>query len=83
MKKYIQGLSLVVLFALGQAAMKKQPNESKVTLIDGSWNPGEGGSVTTQPHPLNRPFGVDFDFNRPSTWPRFTRWRPPEWPPPR
>jgi len=61
MKKYIQGLSLVALFALGQAAMAKQPNESKVTLIDGSWNPGEGGSVTTQPHPLNRPFGVDFD----------------------
>jgi len=61
MKKYIQGLSLFALFALGQAAMAKQPNESKVTLIDGSWNPGEGGSVTTQPHPLNRPFGVDFD----------------------
>jgi len=61
MKKYIQGLSLVALFALGQAAMAKQPNESKVTLIDGSWNPGEGGSMTTQPHPLNRPFGVDFD----------------------
>ena len=61
MKKYIQGLSLFALFALGQAAMAKQPNESKVTLIDGSWNPGEGGSVATQPHPLNRPFGVDFD----------------------
>mgnify|MGYP000078829725 FL=1 len=61
MKKYIQGLSLVALLVLGQAAMAKQPNESKVTLIDGSWSPGEGGPVTTQPHPLNRPFGVDFD----------------------
>ncbi len=61
MKKYIQGLSLVALLVLGQAAMAKQPNESKVTLIDGSWNPGEAGQVTTQANPLNRPFGVDFD----------------------
>ena len=36
MKKYIQGLSLVALLVLGQAAMAKQPNESKVTLIDGN-----------------------------------------------
>ena len=56
MKKYIQGLSLVALLVLGQAAMAKQPNESKVTLIDCSWSPGEGGPVTTQANPLNRPF---------------------------
>ena len=61
MKKSIKGLSLVALLALGQAATAKPPDESKVTLIDGSWSPGEGGPVTTQPHPLNRPFGVDFD----------------------
>ena len=35
--------------------------EPKVSLIYGSWNPGEGGPVTTQPNPLNQPFGVDFD----------------------
>ena len=35
--------------------------EPKVTLIDGSWNPGERGPVTTRPNPLHRPFGVDFD----------------------
>ena len=35
--------------------------ELKVTLIDGSWNPGEGCAVTTRPNPLHRPFGVDFD----------------------
>ena len=39
----------------------EQPNESQVTLIDGSWNPGEAGPVTTQANPLNRPFGIDFD----------------------
>ena len=61
MKKSIKGLSLVALLALGQAATAKPPDESKVTLIDGSWNPGEGGPVTTQANPLNRPFGVDFD----------------------
>ena len=61
MKKYIKGLNLIALLALGQAAAAKQPNESRVTLINGSWNPGEGGPVTTQANPLNRPFGVDFD----------------------
>ena len=61
MKKYIKGLNLIALLALGQAAAAKQPNESKVTLIDGSWNPGEAGPVTTQANPLNRPFGGDFD----------------------
>ena len=35
--------------------------EPKVTLIYGSWNPGEGGPLTTQPNPLKQPFGVDFD----------------------
>ena len=35
--------------------------EPKVSLIYGSWNPGEGGPVRTQPNPLNHPFGVDFD----------------------
>ena len=34
-----------------------------MTLIDGSWNPGEGGPVTTKLNPLHRPFGVDFDSN--------------------
>ena len=35
--------------------------EPKVTLIYGSWNPSEGGPLTTQPNPLKQPFGVDFD----------------------
>ncbi|HCV99232.1 MAG TPA: hypothetical protein DGJ56_08050 [Verrucomicrobiales bacterium] len=35
--------------------------EPKVTRIDGSWNPCEGGAVTTRPNPLHRPVGVDFD----------------------
>ena len=35
--------------------------EPKVTLIYGSWNPGECGPVTTRPNPLKQPFGVDFD----------------------
>ena len=61
LKKSIKRLSLIALFALGQAVAVEQPNESKVTLIDGSWNPGEAGPVTTQANPLNRPFGVDFD----------------------
>ena len=61
LKKSVKRLSLIALFALGQAVAAKQPNESKVTLIDGSWNPGEAGPVTTQANPLNRPFGVDFD----------------------
>jgi len=41
--------------------------EPKVTLIDGSWNPGEGGPVITRPNPLHRPFGVDFD-SKGSMW---------------
>ena len=36
--------------------------EPKVMLIDGSWNPGEGGPVTTKLNPSHRPFGVDFDW---------------------
>ena len=50
-------LHLFVLSALTGAALA----EPKVTLIDGSWNPDEGGPLTTQPNPLNWPFGVDFD----------------------
>jgi DNA-binding beta-propeller fold protein YncE len=46
---------LLAAFAVSASA------EPKVTLIDGSWNPGEGGPVTTKPNPLHRPFGVDFD----------------------
>jgi len=38
-----------------------QAAEPKVTLIYGSWNPGEGGPVKTQSNPLKQPFGVDFD----------------------
>ena len=56
-----KGHSLIAVLAIGYSAAAKQPNEPMVTLIDGSWNPGEGGPVTTQPNPLNRPFGVDFD----------------------
>ena len=50
-------LHLFCLSALTGSALA----EPKVTLIDGSWNPGEAGPVTTQANPLNRPFGVDFD----------------------
>jgi sugar lactone lactonase YvrE len=32
-----------------------------VSLVYGSWNPGEGGAVVTRPNPLKQPFGVDFD----------------------
>ena len=56
LKKSVKRLSLIALFALGQPVAAEQPNESKVTLIDGSWNPGEAGPVTTQANPLNRPF---------------------------
>ena len=52
--KLIPCILLVAIVATTQA-------ELKVTLIDGSWNPGEGGAVTTRPYPLHRPFGVDFD----------------------
>jgi len=52
--KLIPCILLVAIFATTQA-------ELKVTLIDGSWNPGEGCAVTTRPNPLYRPFGVDFD----------------------
>ena len=38
-----------------------QAADHKVSLIYGSWLPGEGGPVTTQPNPLKQPFGVDFD----------------------
>ena len=52
--KLIPCILLVAIVATTQA-------ELKVTLIDGSWNPGEGCAVTTRPNPLHRPFGVDFD----------------------
>ena len=51
-------LVLSTLCLLGIAAQSAEP---KVTLIYGSWNPGEGGPLTTQPNPLKQPFGVDFD----------------------
>ena len=52
--KLIPRILLVAIEATAQA-------EPKVTHIDCSWNPGEGGAVTTRPFPLHRPFGVDFD----------------------
>ena len=51
-------LVLSTLCLLGIAAQSAEP---KVTLIYGSWNPGEGGPLTTQPNPLKQPFGVDLD----------------------
>lgn len=51
--KLIPCILLVAIAATTQA-------EPKVTLIDGSWNPGEGGAVTARPNPLHRPFGVVF-----------------------
>ena len=52
--KLIPCILLVAIVATSQA-------EPKLTLIDGSLNPGEGGAETTRPNPLHRPFGVDFD----------------------
>ena len=49
-------LILFLMFAVWGHAV-----EPKVTLIYGSWNPGEGNPVTTQANPLRHPFGVDFD----------------------
>tara|TARA_Y100001934_G_scaffold59931_1_gene74228 strand:+ start:151 stop:1173 length:1023 start_codon:yes stop_codon:yes gene_type:complete len=49
-------LVLFLIFAVWGHAV-----EPKVTLIYGSWNPGEGNPVTTQANPLRHPFGVDFD----------------------
>ena len=46
---------LLAAFAVSASA------EPKVTLIDGNWNPGKGGPVTTKLNLLHRPFGVDFD----------------------
>ena len=51
-------LILSTLCLLGIAAQSAEP---KVTLLYGSWLPGEGGPLTTQPNPLKQPFGVDFD----------------------
>ena len=49
-------LVCLLMIALGTLASKP-----KVTLIYGSWNPGEGGPVTTRANSLTQPFGVDFD----------------------
>ena len=49
-------LVLFLMFAVWGHAV-----EPKVTLVYGSWNPGEGNPVTTQANPLRHPFGVDFD----------------------
>ena len=54
MKKLIYSIFCSLPF-LAQSA------DPKVSLIYGSWLPGEGGPVTTQPNPLKQPFGVDFD----------------------
>ncbi len=35
--------------------------EPRVTLIYGQWLPGEGGEAVVVRHPLQQPFGVDFD----------------------
>ncbi|MBC8325317.1 MAG: hypothetical protein H8E27_06790 [Verrucomicrobia subdivision 3 bacterium] len=51
-------LSLLVVHLIALAADGVEP---KVTLIYGSWYPGEGRPMTTQPNPLKQPFGVDFD----------------------
>jgi hypothetical protein len=48
----------LLLFAVLAVSASAEP---KMTLIDGSWNPGEGGPVTIKPNPLHRSFGVDFD----------------------
>ena len=52
MKQFV----FLLMTALGLLAV-----EPKVTLVYGSWNPGEGGPVTTRTNPLKQPFGVDFD----------------------
>ena len=52
--KLIPCILLVAIVATAQA-------EPKVTLMDGSWNPGKGGAGITRSNPLHRLFGVDFD----------------------
>lgn len=53
--------TILPLFAACLIANSACAAEPKVSLIYGSWNPGEGGPLTTQPNPLKQPFGVDFD----------------------
>jgi sugar lactone lactonase YvrE len=52
---------ILPLFAACLIANAARAAEPKVSLVYGSWNPGEGGPLTTQPNPLKQPFGVDFD----------------------
>ena len=49
---------LILIFS---AVVALTAAEQDVTLVYGSWNPGEGGAVVTRPNPLKQPFGVDFD----------------------
>jgi len=49
---------LILIFSVAVALTAA---EQDVTLVYGSWNPGEGGAVVTRPNPLKQPFGVDFD----------------------
>jgi len=53
--------TILPLFAAHLITLAAYGVEPKVTLIYGSWSPGEGRPVTTQPNPLKQPFGVDFD----------------------
>jgi DNA-binding beta-propeller fold protein YncE len=50
--------SILSIGLLGVSGLAAAP---KVTMVYGSWNPGEGGPVVTRPNPLKQPFGVDFD----------------------
>jgi len=54
MKKLIYFILCILPF-LAESA------DPKVSLVYGSWLPGEGGQLTSQPTPLKQPFGVDFD----------------------
>ena len=54
-------MKTLLLSGLCLISFAVQSAEPKVTLVYGSWNPGEGGPLTTQPNPLKQPFGVDFD----------------------
>ena len=52
----LKNLYLIFITAVALAAA-----DPDVSLVYGSWNPGEGGAVVTRPNPLKQPFGVDFD----------------------
>ena len=54
----MKAISFISIALVSFSAFAAEP---KVSLIYGSWNPGEGGPVVTRPNPLKQPFGVDFD----------------------